>query len=274
MTGSSLGIFKFGVGLLKPGFVVTSGSGGAKSVFSSGGDAWAKFDAGLGNPSYPGLTTKTFYISYWFKSSATDIQVHWNHSNATNASRNFLGLNATGEFFVNLVNGAAGVILDVDTGPTTYNDGLWHHVAFWCDMTSTSLRGLYIDDVDTVPTWNTYTDDFLGMGFRYANIFNRFDGFYQNGDLYLAEVAVDTRNFLDLGITANRRLFINSSLGPELDRASWPATLDHENFADDTESVSDFITNVGTAASSGFETEDTAGAALAIANGPVTAGVA
>lgn len=246
--------------------------GPIKSLFSPNGDAWGKYDAGLGNPTFPGSTTKTMYGSYWFRSSATDVQVHWNHSNAQNASRNFFGLNASGEFFANLVNGAAGVILDVVTTGTTYNDGNWHHVAFWCDMTSTGLRGLYIDDADATPTWNTYTDDQIGMGFRYANIFNRFDGNFQNGDLYLAEVAFDTRNFLDLGIEANRRLFLNANGTPNGNRNAWPATLDSEHFANEGDTVTAFLTNRGTAAASGFTTADTGGSLFSIEDGPSIVG--
>ena len=164
------------------------------------------------------------------------------------------------------------MVLDVDTSPTTYNDGDWHHVAFWADMADTGNRGLYIDDADASPTWNTYTDSTLGMGFRYANIFNRYDGFYQNGDLYLAEIVVDTRNYLDLSVTANRRLFITAGGAPVTTRSGWPSTLDGENYANTGDAVSDFIENVGTASASGFYTEQTTGTALAIADGPTTAG--
>ena len=106
------------------------------------------------------------------------------------------------------------------------------------------------------------------MGFRYATIFNRFDGFYQNGNLSLAEIAINTRNYLDLGIEANRRLFLNANGTPNTERSGWPATLDNENYLDSGDAVADFIENVGTASASGFYTEDTGGAALSVSESP------
>jgi hypothetical protein len=109
-------------------------------------------------------------------------------------------------------NAAGTVILNIASSANTFEvaDG-WVHFIASVDLTDTAKRHIYVDDVsDLVVT--TYTNDTLDLTLADWAIGADADGGTKlTGDL--AEVAL-WGAYIDLSVTANRRMFIDASGKP------------------------------------------------------------
>lgn len=109
-------------------------------------------------------------------------------------------------------NAAGTTILDVRTSAFTI-DNQWHHVLFSFDLTSTSKRWIYVDDVSQLTTVTTYTNDTLDFTLLDASVGAEADGtLLLNADL--ADLWVAPGTYLDLSVFGNRRFFIDGTLRP------------------------------------------------------------
>jgi hypothetical protein len=105
-------------------------------------------------------------------------------------------------------NSAGTIILNVSTAASVLAASGWQHVIGSFDLTDTGKRHVYVNDVSDLPTITTYTDDTIDFTNADVAIGANGDGTNKlNGDL--AEMWFTT-TYIDLSVTANRRLFIDS----------------------------------------------------------------
>ena len=114
----------------------------------------------------------------------------------------------------------ATIVLNVVSGAGSgISHTNWHHVLFSCDLSDTSKRWLYLDDVLTTPTWLTYVNDNMApiisvptetttIGADFLTAINSpFIG-------SLSELYIDMGTYTDFSVTANRRKFITEDGNP------------------------------------------------------------
>ena len=103
--------------------------------------------------------------------------------------------------------------MTVYTGDANAEDGNWRHVLLSWDLTSTSKRHFYVDDVSASPTWNPYVnqaqDWTTGDRWVVESI-----GTPALEAVELADLWFDEQTYLDFSQAANRRKFISSAKKP------------------------------------------------------------
>lgn len=93
-----------------------------------------------------------------------------------------------------------------------YNDTSWHHALFSFDMSDTSKRHLYIDDVDVLSV-TTYSNDLLDFTRADHAVGAKTDGSAKfNGDM--AEIWLNFGGYIDFATVTNRRKFISANGKP------------------------------------------------------------
>lgn len=119
-------------------------------------------------------------------------------------------------FSLNAKNAAGSNILAVTSSSLTA--GTPYSILGSVDLSSTSNRSIYSNDVDTSPTWTTYTNDIIAFfnvdttnAKTYIGSNHGTAGFYK-GDIADFWFAQD--QFIDFSVTANRRKFFDSSNKP------------------------------------------------------------
>jgi hypothetical protein len=109
-------------------------------------------------------------------------------------------------------NAAGTVILNVDTDAAVF-DSNWHHILISVDLSNSSKRHFYVDDVAEAVTWGTYTNDDIDWGgVDQINIGSNVSGALP-WDGCMAELYLNN-TYLDLSVEANRRQFITASGTP------------------------------------------------------------
>ena len=99
---------------------------------------------------------------------------------------------------------------------TTITDTNWHHLLFSVDLSSTSLRHVYIDDAAETMTWTTYANTnitFNPSNQQHEVAHSNVGGFFFDGAL--SEVWLNPTTYIDFSVEANRRKFITSGGIPE-----------------------------------------------------------
>jgi hypothetical protein len=191
-TGIALG--SFGVGsstyfdgteyaIERSGSALTGSSGGSKEFTYSG---WIQF--------------KRDDISSWASVSFNGFyfMIYGNENQLIFIGRNSSNTNV----FYGEINGI---------NPRLFNNGQWFHILISADLTNTSNRYVYINDVAQSVTWNTYTNDFIRFDQTTVTVGNRSIGGY-NLEHYQAHLYLDF-TYRDLSVTSNRRLFIDANGG-------------------------------------------------------------
>lgn len=104
-----------------------------------------------------------------------------------------------------LVNAAGSTIGDIRS--TVLSVNVWHHVLFSFDLTSTSLRHIYIDGVPAIASAATFTNDTIDFTTGDWSIGGDADGQDKfPGDL--AEIWLAPGVYIDFSNEANRRKFV------------------------------------------------------------------
>lgn len=117
----------------------------------------------------------------------------------------------TNKLHIEALNAAGTTILDVRTSALAV--GKLHHIVGSFDLSSTSKRWLYVNDVSNLATITTYTNDIIDFTVADWSIgATPAAGSVFTGDL--GDVWLDAGHYLDLSIEANRRLFVSEQLQP------------------------------------------------------------
>lgn len=143
--------------------------------------------------------TKLGIVSLWF-----NVQGGSGDRRIYHANNGFFRILLTGgKIQIGGANGGTPV-LQVDSG-TSFAASGWHHLLAWWDLTDSGKRGLYIDGVDDSPTWTTYSNTAIDYT-RADHSIGGIGADYWNG--YLADFYINTAEWLDLSVEANREKFI------------------------------------------------------------------
>lgn len=163
-------------------------------------------------------SSKKATFSFWIKP-----ETNGTTRNLFNAVQNPTGsdgrtraiISSLNRFAFTVHNSGGTTVLSIRTSDgSVTNDGAWHHVILSVDLTSTSLRHMYLDDVSNL-TVDTYTNDNMSfahgewaVGAKPDELFT-----YTGG---MAELFWYPDLYVDLSVTANRRKF-RSATGKPVD---------------------------------------------------------
>ncbi|MCH7960670.1 MAG: hypothetical protein IID08_11090 [Candidatus Hydrogenedentes bacterium] len=159
---------------------------------------------------YPG-SSEDGIASFWIRRDATGV-THVIHANGNTTY--WFGINSANKVGFLLRNSSLVTLLEMNSGATTITDTNWHHVLASWELDSTPRSWFYLDDVD-VKTATTEAQGFVAWPHTTNHIGG--NGLVTPGDLLdgcLSEFYVQVGEFLDLSVTANRRLFIDASAKP------------------------------------------------------------
>lgn len=178
--------------------------------------------ASFGGSSYFNRTTdltgivngKTGTFSAWIKMNGGDgtIQSIVCSNDALADAHFVIFRNASNKIEVKARNTLGSAILEVESTIDVEADGSFHHVLIAFDLAASYVR-IYIDDANATGVPSTLTDDTIA--YADGNFYVASDSVpdeYLNADI--AELWFDT-SFIDVGVTANRRKFINVDGGPK-----------------------------------------------------------
>ena len=102
-----------------------------------------------------------------------------------------------------------------EANPRLFSQGIWYHILVSIDLTNSSNRYIYINDVSKASstTWNTYTNDNIDFTQSTIDIadFTGQSASYSE-PCKLAHMYLDT-TYRDLSTTSNRRIFIDANGG-------------------------------------------------------------
>lgn len=160
---------------------------------------------------------KTMTVSVWvYRGDTNDCAIQLNR-NSGGSSLNRIS-QASNAFAVDFGNGSGGNVLIASVTSPTMPLNAWQHVLMSVDMSSTSLRSIYINDTAATVSWGAYSNanlvrvsDNIGIGARSDGAL-KFKG-------KLAHLYTDY-TYRDLSITANRRLFYAGALQPADNQAA------------------------------------------------------
>ena len=153
-------------------------------------------------------------LSYWVRLDGGDGSQLIAFNNAK-AGKTFVSSRETdNKIYVVGRNAATTDILNIRTNATYTASAAWLHVLSSWDLATVGARHLYINDVSDL-TVTTFTNDTIDYAAGAANwgVGGNTDGTnLMNG--CLAEIYFDPTTYLDLSVTANRRLFIDATGKP------------------------------------------------------------
>jgi hypothetical protein len=161
-------------------------------------------------------TTKTLTISAWVYVSSlmgSQFPIYENHDGV---NRNYLDISGTGSangYIIFILRNSAGtIILNMYTpsNPIAKNTDI--HILISIDMANVANRSIYINDtLISTASWGTFTNDFIPL--MYANhwIGKNVNNVWAKGRLSNLFIA---REYIDLSVTANRRIFITEDGKP------------------------------------------------------------
>jgi len=115
------------------------------------------------------------------------------------------------------IDASRSIILNGTTNAKVANN-TFLHILISVDISNTSKRFIYINDVAQSTSWSTYIDSNINFAYTPVNIA---DNYYHDTKLKgrLSNVFLD-QTYRDLSITANRRLFITADLEPAAGQAA------------------------------------------------------
>jgi hypothetical protein len=155
---------------------------------------------------------KTFTFSFWF----------WRGVDGSTDKLYVAGpglidfsIAASNVFGFAAYNASSSVVINVNMAAPPIKT--WNHVLLSCDVTNTSNRYLYINDVLQSPTWATYTNSEINWTHTSHSIASNSGG--SNLEGRLANFFLD-HTYRDLSIESNRRLFIDADGKPASGQAS------------------------------------------------------
>jgi hypothetical protein len=107
-----------------------------------------------------------------------------------------------------LRNSSSSIVLNVSSIKLAYNT--WQHLVISCDLSNSSNRYVYVNDIQYSPTWSTYTND--NVDFTVANweVGKRLTAYSTSR---ISHLFLDY-TYRDLSVESNRRLFIDSDGKP------------------------------------------------------------
>lgn len=163
------------------------------------------------------VDSKTFTFSCWVYIQDWDSAniIYGAEQDATYRSRVYLNVVGLNVDFEN----SAGVRVFRVSGVTPPKQ-TFIHILFSVDLTNTANRYLYVNDVLTIPVWNTYTNDSVNFTTTKHQIGAQYD-FTNKIHGRLSNLFLD-HTYRDLSIESNRRLFITAD-GKPADQSSLAA---------------------------------------------------
>jgi len=151
---------------------------------------WINFDEGDVN-SFAAISFNTFYFTVY----GNENQLQFVCRNSSNTNILYAEIN--------------------ETNPRLFSQGIWYHILVSIDLTNSSNRYIYINDVSKASstTWNTYTNDNIDFTQSTIDIadFTGQSASYSE-PCKLAHMYLDT-TYRDLSTTSNRRIFIDANGG-------------------------------------------------------------
>lgn len=173
------------------------------------GDAYLTRTAGMTGAADSKLLT----ISSWIRMPA----LPGASATIVAAETTLAGVTLTWEFFVDatghvslLGKNSAGTTILAANITGAIPDVLWHHYLVSLDLSSTSKRWVYVDDVAATMTWTTYTNDTVDFTAADWSVGSIGDGTLSQ-PAELADLWVAPGLYLDLSVSGNRRLFIDAN---------------------------------------------------------------
>lgn len=161
---------------------------------------------------------KTFTFSAWFYPKSDTGSVYCASIDTVAATASFTVNAASGAFQIQARNSSGTSILVVSGSAATFL-GFAHntlnHILVSVDLANTSNRSIYLNDVLQNPTWTTYTNDVIDFTQAVHFVGKRHDGALHQERI--AHVYLD-KQYRDLSVEANRRLFITADRKPALNQ--------------------------------------------------------
>ena len=155
---------------------------------------------------------KEFTLSFWIKRSQTDAAFLIDSAGANVGLK--LEILDNDHLRIRAFN--AATLLDVETASNVFDNGSWHHVLMSVDLTNSSTRAIYIDDVADSATWTTYTNTVID----WTGVTGLYIGATSAGAskvaASIAEFYLHTGSYVDLSDSANRRKFITANGRPAM----------------------------------------------------------
>jgi hypothetical protein len=115
----------------------------------------------------------------------------------------------------------SGGSLMVYATATSLGKDNWNHLLVSLDMSSSSLRHIYVNDASGSPSWSVYSGSSIDFTTMYHTIGNR-EPAASSGERFRGQachVYLD-KTYRDLGTTGNRRLFNDGSGAPAAGQAA------------------------------------------------------
>jgi hypothetical protein len=161
---------------------------------------------------------KTFTFSAWIYETSGNSKIYHidNGSGSTRFQIAFDGTGASSKLEITGTNASGTTVLNINSLDGNLALNTWQHILVSIDLTNSSNRRIYINDVNQSVTWNTYSND--NIDFTSASYLCVGAALYSGGS-YSAVTGRLSNVFLDytyrnLEIEANRRLFITEDLKP------------------------------------------------------------
>jgi|TARA_R100000479_G_scaffold175930_1_gene128317 hypothetical protein len=157
---------------------------------------------------------KVFTLSTWFQSDFSTNFTSYRISTTEGGGTTTFYAMTSGPLFKVAATNAAGTLI-LDTGwKTIMTSGPWHHALISVDLSNTSYRHLYIDNVAVLEpssSWSSYTNQDIDFtaGYHYVNAYRASTG-ADGSTGGFTKIFLDY-NYLDLSQASNRQKFIVSN---------------------------------------------------------------
>lgn len=187
--------------------------------FNCGSPEWLTRGAGFTGAA----DSKQLTISVWLAKRTVD-SVNYRILTSDNSVAFLQFYIGAGNKLTLTVPGTGGTNVISVTATTDYlaSDG-WVHTLISFDLSNSSNRFYYRDDVAQSPTWGTYTDAVMDFTLSDWGVCALVGG-SQSRSMDIADLQIWFGQYLDLSIEANRRLFIDAN-GKPVDPATAIAVL-------------------------------------------------
>ena len=160
--------------------------------------------------------TKIVSYSFWARWNAfttpSDMYLIGGGTNAGDRTTLLFRTGASGTLTIQAARSNGTTILQAGIGgKLTLNT--WHHILVSLDLSNSSNRNVYIDDVSAAMAWNTYSNANIAYAQSEFTLFDLTgNNRWYDGDV--AEMYINNTDYIDLSTEANRRKFITSDGKP------------------------------------------------------------